>query len=313
MSIQSLLVNNRQLSCFDSIHNELNYHASCNYLFDLSHLGCLEITGEHASAFLQGQISCDVNEVNDNRMRLGALCNVQGRIIALPHVIKWNGLKMILPLDQLESIASKLIKPAMLSRVKLSPNPSEYKVFGFYLQNENDVIPLDVRLPTNVFEVVSGDNFCCYMLAPQYYVFFIKSDYAALLWERVDVAQRRGGLAWHERLLSIKHINIYPNSSELFLPHNLELHTLGFISFNKGCYKGQEIIARTHYRAKLKYNLKIINFHTTSTLYAGQQIFASENKTPIGHLVDFCPLGGSQYIIAISSILEHEYDLSFDE
>jgi tRNA-modifying protein YgfZ len=297
-------INDRQLTHNYPLQDEFNYILNKNYLFALPYLGSISIHGEKSAEFLQGQISCDVREINSQNMRPGALCNLQGRILALPHVINWSNLQLILPQDQLEITKASLAKTAMLSRVKLDMHLPY--IYGFYLQNINDLIPFNTQLPNNIFETTHTDEFYCYKISEKCYIFITQNPITTF-----PELQQRGSLAWHKLQLQAQHVNIYSNSRGLFLPHRIGLHTLGYIHFNKGCYKGQEIIARTHYRAKLKHNLKLFTVITPEQLYSGQQIFDAITNSEIGELIDYCPLGNNEYLIAISSLLDHNLDVKF--
>jgi folate-binding protein YgfZ len=109
-----------------------------------------------------------------------------------------------------------------------------------------------------------------------------------------------GSLTWHTLKLYQKQIDIYPESRGLFLPHRLGLHLSQYISFDKGCYKGQEIIARTHYRATLKHELKTYIIRTEHPLYSGQKLYNVNEETEIGELIDYSMLGDNTYLIAVS-------------
>ena len=97
-------------------------------------------------------------------------------------------------------------------------------------------------------------------------------------------------------------LSIYPESRGLFLPHRLDLHLTPYLSFDKGCYKGQEIIARTHYRATLKHELATYLVNTEEQLFSGQKLFKSDESIELGELVDFSYLDKNQYLIAVSII-----------
>ncbi len=300
-------INSRQLTAFTPLANELGYDPQKNYLFDLSYLSGIQVLGERAQEFLQGQLSCDVREINDQEMRQGALCNLKGRILALVDIINGSehGVNLILPADLLIETQASLNKTAMLSRVSLR-HSTDYQLFGFYLQNPDDEIPFQIELPSKQYGMVHHDNFCCYYLGEKSYVFLVNPKHVHNLRAPfIKTAQWRGSLAWHALQLEQKRINIYQQSRGMFLPHRLDLQLTSYLSFNKGCYKGQEIIARTHYRAKLKHTLKRFTIQTNEPLQSGQRLLSEDGTQEIGELVDYCPLGEEKYIIAASVIFEH--------
>ena len=291
------LINARELTTFAPLADEMVYNPQKNYLFDLSYLSGIHVAGEHAEAFLQGQVSCDVGEVNHNQFRQGALCNLKGRILALVDVLNWNGHGF--------KTQESLAKPAMFSRATLH-HASNYQLYGFHLQNRDDVVPFDIKLPNTLYDVVYQKPYCCYCLGNNFYVLLVDSKYAEAVRDQfIKLSQWRGSLAWHALQLQQKRIEIYPESRGLFLPHRIDLQLLGYLSFNKGCYKGQEIIARTHYRAKLKHALNIFTVKTNEPLKSGQTLFTENDKVNLGEIVDYCPIGAQEFLIAASILFEH--------
>lgn len=276
-----------------------------NYLFDLSYLSNLTLSGERAAEFLQGQVSCDIRKVTSETIQQGLMCNLQGRVLSIFDVIDWHGLKMVLPKDLLSLTQSALNKTALLSRVQLSME-SPYHIYGFCLRNPKDLLPDNIPLPDESLRLTGLGHACCYSLGKGFYLLLINQDQAQTLTQPFTAKQQlRGSLAWHFLQLKQKNIQIYPNTRGLFLPHRLDLHLSGYISFDKGCYKGQEIIARTHYRAKLKHGLRIFTINTTEPLNAGKKLFDRSGKSELGELVDYCPIDGNRYLIAISILNEH--------
>ena len=295
-------INKRPFTSLAPLTEELVYQSDKNYLFDVSYLSSLAIIGEKGHDFLQGQLSCDLREVNHQQIRQGALCNLKGRILALLDVLHWDnhGLYLILPHDILLETQASLAKTAPFSRVTLETT-SQYSLFGFYLQNPDDIIPFDLKLPTNQYEVAYQNACCCYHLGNHFYIFLVdEAKMPGLCDQFIEKKQYRGSLAWHALQLQQKHIEIYPQSRGLFLPHRLDLHLSGYLSFNKGCYKGQEIIARTHYRGTLKHELKVFYLESQETLQSGQRILSANGQEELGEIIDFCPVGGLQFLIAAS-------------
>lgn len=276
-----------------------------NTLFDLPHLSILNLIGEKASEFLQGQISCDVNQVNANTMRQGALCNLKGRVLALPDVLSWHGLKLILPQNLLEQTQKSLSATAMLSRVALEP-ATQYHIFGFYLHDTAQALPLEGVWPSEKYGVLAHENACAYHLGDRFYLILSEAPFV-----QHDVLQ--DSEAWHALRLQHGEVQIYPESRGLFLPHRLGLQHTGYLSFDKGCYKGQEIIARTHYRAKIKHAMKVFTIETEEVLQPDLRIMTEDGAHEVGELVDFCHIGNSNHVmIAASLLLEHPDIVRFE-
>jgi len=197
-------------------------------------LGLLKITGEHTKQFLQGQLTCDVNEVTASQSQLGAHCNPQGRIISFFRLFTKNG--------------------------------------DYYLQMPRELIPIA-------------------MSALQKYAVFFKT----ILTDVSDDSTYASD--WKKRDIEQGIPAIYPETSEKFLPHDLNLPQLNAVSFTKGCYTGQEIIARMQYRGKLKKHLYRATVHTTLPLKRGSDIYL-EGKS-CGNIVDFCEMDNNRYELLV--------------
>lgn len=306
-------INHRSLTRYLPLPDELRDDPTKNLLFDLSYLGVIDVIGLHGRDFLQGQLSCDVREVDAEHMRQGAMCNLKGRVLMLLDVLDWHGLHLVLPRDLHERTERLLSKPAALSHVTVQRAP-HYAVFGFCLQNKSDILPFNWDLSTEIFGMMSHENGCCYSLGDGAYLLLIDAAHQEeLIQPFMNKHQWRGSLAWHARRIQQGHIEIYPESSGLFLPHRLDLQQSGQLNFNKGCYKGQEIIARTHYRATLKHALKQFKIKSLEPLRSGLKLFADEGNVEIGELVDFCPISETEFIIAVSIIFEHKMQCCIEE
>ena len=167
-----------------------------------------EIQGKNALAFLQGQITNDVLNIEDGANIPALLCNAQGRILLMLRVIKQsNTVFVILRQDLQDIFETSLSKVATLSRVKL-------------------VLRDDLRVA-------------------------YQSDFIIL--EQMP-AYTQSVQQWQLDRIKNLQFDIYPSSSGLFLPQDLNLEK-DWVSFSKGCYRGQEIIARMHYLGKSKYHL----------------------------------------------------------
>lgn len=292
------LCNNRNYYAYSPLNLELDFKKEKNYLFDLSYLTVLSVEGSNAGSFLQGQLSNNITEVSDTKMCRAALCNLKGRVIALMDVLKLNDFKLVTPSDLKPIIENDLAKPALFSRVKFIEEDN-FKIFGLYAPNENDILPVDV-LPDK-YNVVSSINKSIYSIGDNFYILLVKNGDYEKIFTTFDInKQLRGSLAWHFLQIKNQNVSIYPNTSGLFLPHRLNLQLKDFLSFNKGCYKGQEIIARMHYKAKTKYNLKVIE-HTTDLPLDCSKKMEIDGKE-IGEIINYCPISEQgKYLVLLST------------
>lgn len=297
---KNYLCNSRNYFAHLSIEQELSFEQDKNYLFDLSYLEIINVESSNAMTFLQGQLSADIRQVNKNTIRRSTLCNLQGRIIALMDVVNFNGLKLITPADLSSVIKDDLKKPALFSRVNLREE-NTFKIFGLYVQNKHD-LPFGY-LPCD-YEAQDFDNKFIYNIGNNFYILLIGNDDEDLIKIFHANNQFRGSLAWHYLQLQNQNPEIYPESSGKFLPHRLNLHLKDYLSFNKGCYKGQEIIARMHFKSKTKYNLNLMRCSPDSTLHSAEKLKIKDKE--MGEIIDFCPLdeNGNYLILSSNKISE---------
>lgn len=312
MSTFEYSINDRILTTFKPIAEELKLQPKKNYLFDLSYLAVLEVEGVKALDFLQGQLTCNIHSISDIQMLQGAQCNLQGRILSLMDIVSWQGVKLILPKDLIELTIKSLSKTAMLSRITLKKN-DQLSIFGFYLQNDEDIIPNTKFFPNTFYAQTYNNYSCFYHLGNGFYILLVQSDLAHDIKQCfADKEQMLGSLTWHTLRLAQQQIEIYPSSRGLFLPHRLDLHQTHYISFNKGCYKGQEIIARMHYKATLKHHLKMYEIKTDQKIYCGQKFFSGSQSSELGELVDFSLLNHGHYLVALSILTGAEHSVLFE-
>jgi folate-binding protein YgfZ len=107
-------------------------------------------------------------------------------------------------------------------------------------------------------------------------------------------------------------MDIYPESRGMFLPHRLNLHKSTLLSFDKGCYKGQEIIARTHYRATLKHTFQCYTVVYSEPLYIGMKLINTADNSECGELIDYSPLSANSYIVCLSHLITVPEDIAFE-
>lgn len=201
---------------------------------DFSTLGLIAIRGNDAKKFLQGQLTCHMDEIS-NEFSLAAHCNPQGRVISLFQIMLIAETYYLqMPRTLIPIAIQALKKYAVFYKVTISDESEQAKSIGI-------IIPID----------------------------------------------------WKKRNIQAGIPAIYAATSEKFLPHEINLHQLNAISFNKGCYTGQEIIARMHYRGKLKKHMYHAHAVTALQLQPGADIFVE--KKPAGTIVDCVEVSYNHY------------------
>jgi len=208
-------------------------------LAPLTHLSILSVSGTDAAKFLQGQVTCDVNNLIDNKAQLGAYCNAKGRTITSFIIIKiaTDCFYLILPKELITLVQRKLQLYILRADVKLA-DQSELCILGLYNFTTAPEIQLHNYLEDPKRQLFINDQENCQQLISQLSANQSVQLISINAWTSLDIL---AGIPW----LNVK-------TSELFVPQMLKLDELGAISFEKGCYTGQEVVARTHYLGKNK-------------------------------------------------------------
>ncbi|MDC9728759.1 MAG: folate-binding protein [Methyloprofundus sp.] len=206
----------------------------------LSQLGILAISGSDAAAFLQGQTSCDISALKENMPQLGAYCNAKGRTISSFIIIKKtnNIFHLILSGDLIATVQKKLQMYVLRSDVTLTDQSESLCILGLYnYKKENKENFYPYLNESNRCLFIADTNTCQQLISD-----LILHENAQLIsinaWRGLDIL---AGIPW-----------LNSSTSELFVPQMINLDKLGAISFEKGCYTGQEVVARTHYLGKNK-------------------------------------------------------------
>lgn len=193
--------------------------------FDLSSFSMVVVSGAQAETFLQSQLTCDVMQANSASALLGAHCNIKGRMVSLFHLFKQDdAFCLLMPADVVE-IAAKALKK--------------------YAQFSKDVdITIETALPfvgvmDEPADIILGDS-------PRYGL------------KHSDIKAEGAFIDWQDAMIQNHHAWLTPETLGQFLPHDIDLPKLGGVSFKKGCFIGQEIIARMEYLGKLKKQVKLV-------------------------------------------------------
>lgn len=266
----------------------------------LDYLGILSVQGPDAKTFLQGQVTCDMNEVTLTQSRLSAHCTLQGRIQSLFRVVCADDghsgggpcYYLILPRSLLEIALKSLKKYALFSRVTLLDHSDKMTVLGAQAEDntlnnlEIDKINVDeTRALTHNQHTLLLTRVPNEQASPKRFEILIPTALSNTFGNPTD-------LKWQTRdiLAGIPHL--CAETCDLFLPHYLNLPALQAVGFKKGCYLGQEIIARMHYKGNIKKHLIRATVQSNTPPIPGEKIFfgnTDDQSSPPGTLVCAAP------------------------
>jgi folate-binding protein YgfZ len=219
----------------------------------LPHLGLLRIAGADAAAFLQGQLSNDTRRLSGGTSVLAAYSNVQGRVAAvlrlLPHS---SGIMALLPRELVGPTLERLRKFVLRSKVELADMSEHFTVAAYHDAAclAADALPI----PTEVGAYAELDGIGVARINSGIERYWAIGDRAALAEQCASRGAEPARAERDWRLADIRdgQPQVYAATQELFIAQMLNLDLIDGISFTKGCYTGQEIIARTQHLGRIK-------------------------------------------------------------
>lgn len=238
-------------------------------------------TGEDAVTFLHGQLTNDVVSLDPGTARFAGYCTPKGRLLATTLV--WKGLHdvvfLLMPRDIADNIVKRLTMFALRARVKITV--SDYAVWG--MQSEQDTTVMGSLTQDFTWKVQAQDTaffiqapgqnrwWCCAPASVQIESVIQKSLPSLMPseWYSADI---QSGMPW-----------IYQATQDHFIPQTVNLDRIGGVSFTKGCYPGQEVVARAHYRGTVKRRMAyacLTVSDDTFTALSAPQTHSTDNVTP---------------------------------
>ncbi len=222
----------------------------------LSHLGILRFSGPDALKFLQGQISNDTNRLADGSSLFAAYSSPQGRVLALIYLLPHSsGIAGIVPRELLASTLERLKKFVLRAKVKIEDAGDDWVVAG--CNSEAALRNLGLPIPDAPGRYVEHNGIGVAAVGTEHRYWVIGPASAAALAAPTPGSPAAAQVERDWRLADI-HAGlpqVYSSTSEIFVAQMLNLDLLDGISFTKGCYTGQEIIARTQHLGRIKRRL----------------------------------------------------------
>lgn len=247
-----------------------------NCLSDLSHLGLIAVQGPDAERFLQGQLTCDVSEISEQQTRLAAHCNPKGRIISTLRLLRLaHTYYLQLPSSMLEITLAHLRKYAIFSKVNLYNASNDFIKIGF-----TGTTKLIDGLPDTIDSATLYKDGLIFRLPGITARYEVMAHYDSIkpLWQQLAIdLPLIGHNDWGLLDIMAGIPSVYPATSELFTPHQLNYQLINGISFKKGCYTGQEVIARMHYLGKLKQHMYRAAILSSQSPQPGEAIFMNKD------------------------------------
>ena len=304
---------------------ELESMRSGTVLADLSHFGLIHFLGDDAQSFLQGQVSCDVRAINpsaDGATALyGSYCNPKGRMLA--SFLMWHdsgGYVMQLPAELRAAIEKRLSMYVLRAKLKLADSSDTLVRFGLAGNHAAELLRRILgRVPRSPLDVIHARQGSAICLERDRFELVMVPEAAPEMWERLSMEARPVGAACWDWLGIKSGIPVITAATqEQFVPQMVNLEAIGGVSFQKGCYPGQEIVARAQHLGKIKRRMFLANIQPPpvssdippapiASIAAGDELFSTDvGEQSSGMVVNAAPAPGGGFdvlaVIQTSSI-----------
>jgi len=276
-------------------------------LCDLSHYGLIQACGAEAENFLQNQFCNDVRNISPLQSQLNAYCTPKGRILAFFRLFQRDDCYYLrLPQEILEPTLNRLRMFVMMSKVILEDASDVLPRIGFsgpqaaqLLNKHVDAVPTTADAVTQT----NGLSIICIQPGTRFEIVGNTEDISTLWTKLSDQATPVGDGSWELQDIHAALPEVVSETQEDFVPQMLNLQGVNALSFKKGCYPGQEIVARMHYLGKLKRRMFLAHTAEDVTVSPGDALFAegSTSGQGVGKVVraQANPDGGTDLLAVI--------------
>lgn len=286
---------------------EITTAASGDVLVDLSHLSILRARGDDTQSFLQGQTSNDIRSVSETRSQLSAYCNPKGRMLAIFRIFRFgDDYCLQLPAALAEATLKRLRMFVLRAKVKLDLADTELLRIGLSGPNAQQVLTQVLGVaPAATDDCLFTQGIVVLRLPGPHARFELIAapDRMLTLWPGLAAhAQPVGPTAWSWLDIQAGIPSILPGTTEEFVPQMANLELVGGVSFTKGCYPGQEIVARMHYLGRLKQRMFRAHVTSAEQPIPGTSVFAPDLPgQSTGSVVDAqaSPRGGYDLLVVV--------------
>lgn len=316
---QGAVLDSGRVRDFGDPAEERRAAAQGNILADLSDLSLIRARGADTQNFLNGQLSNDLRRLDTTHSQLAAWCNPKGRMLAVFQLFqRGDDILLQLPASLLEPILKRLKMFVLRAKVTFESADDELVSFGIsgpdaekLLRDATGFVPGEINGSETRDELtiarLPGPHPRFEIIAP---VEAAKKTWSALM----DQARPVGPPAWAWLDIMAGIPVVHPETSEAFVPQMANLELIGGVNFKKGCYPGQEIVARMQYLGKLKQRMYRAHVESDNLPRPGDAIFAPDFPgQPAGTVVAAQPAPDNGFdllaVIQISSAAAGELHL----
>jgi folate-binding protein YgfZ len=292
---------------FGAPEAELAAALDATILADLSPNALIEVTGDDAAAFLHAQFTNDVLALPPGAAQWSGWCTAKGRLLA--SFLLWrsaDGYLMMLPAEIAPAVMKRLGMFVLRSKVKIADASEKWVRLGFAGKTAGVMVARHWGHTPDAMRSIEKDGHACIALDDKRFVILAAPEAAPALWEKLCAnATPAGADAWSLSMIHAGIPTVTAATQEEFVPQMANFDLIGAVSFKKGCYPGQEIVARTHYRGILKKRMALVHVGGDVRPAAGQSVYSSAfGDQTAGTLVNVAPAPGGGFDALVVAQLE---------
>ena len=245
---------------------------------ELSDRALISFAGDDAVAFLQAQLTSDVAALEPETTQYSGYCSPKGRLLATFLVWRLEDEVLIeLPAGLREQLQSRLARYVLRARVKVSDASPRYRLFG--ISGEHADVALGAAfgaVPNAPHRTIAAAGVRIAALPIDRYALLVPSGEADTVRGRLAAAFAQGEAGWSALDVEAGVPVITAPAQEAYVPQMVNLDLVGGVSFSKGCYPGQEIVARMHYLGRLKQRMYRVRIPGAEHVAPGEPLFSAE-------------------------------------
>ncbi len=252
----------------------------------LDHLMCYRIAGEDVNTFLQGQFSNDINDVTDANAQLSSYSTPKGRMLATFFICKTtDGYLLITSSDIAEDVMKRLQMYIMRSKVTIT-KLDDIHLIGLSSDKNSIVLKhLGLDIPEKDYQACSNENVHCFKVPgmnPRFMLVGTQALVDSIMEMPTDEINVFNSSYWQWLDILAGIPMICADTQEAFVPQMANMELIDGVNFSKGCYPGQEVVARLHYLGNANRRMFRVESCSEQQLAPGETIYSSESKQEMG-------------------------------
>lgn len=268
-------------------------------LIALNHLACYLVGGEDAASFLQGQFSNDINAVTLDQGQITSYCTPKGRMLAVFYICKNDsGYYLLTSKDIAEEVIKRLQMYVLRSKVTIKSCQNTI-IMGVCNDNGHTVLnTLGINPPQNPYDASSNEDAVCLNIPapnPRYLLIgnaSLANNLQSISNNDVYIFDE-SYWQWLDIMAGLPHIT--SNTQEEFVPQMANMELINGVNFKKGCYPGQEVVARLHYLGNANRRMFRLDINAREAINAGDDIYNRDSDQPVGKVLSLIQESDNKY------------------